>query len=453
MPTTGNVPVIPEYITVHLGKPDQPAQNIQVPFTDYIKNVASSEIYPTWPEEAIRANLYAQITYVLNRIYTEWYRSKGYNFDITNSTQYDQAFVAGREVFDNISLIVDDIFNSYVVKQGSIEPYFTAFCNGTTSTCDGLSQWGTVDLAKKGYTPYKILQNYYGNDINIKTDVRVQNILQSYPGTPLKLGMSSNEVKILQVQLNRIRRNYPSITKIAQTDGNFGEDTEKAVKDFQKIFNLTPDGIVGKSTWYKIKGIYNGVKRLSELTSEGVKLEEVRGVYPTQLKEGATGDAVREIQYYLDIIGYFNPTIPFVKMDGVFGPETTDSVKAFQKSYGLSVDGIVGKETRNKMSSIYLDIVRSLPAGYEGEKAEYYPGFVLKQGMRDDNIKDLQRYLIFIAENDPRIPKTSVTGYFGNVTKQAVLAFQKYYGLDTTGQVGPITWNKIGDTYNELKGL
>lgn len=149
MPTTGNVPVIPEYITVHLGKPDQPAQNIQVPFTDYIKNVASSEIYPTWPEEAIRANLYAQITYVLNRIYTEWYRSKGYNFDITNSTQYDQAFVAGREVFDNISLIVDDIFNSYVVKQGSIEPYFTAFCNGTTSTCDGLSQWGTVDLAKK----------------------------------------------------------------------------------------------------------------------------------------------------------------------------------------------------------------------------------------------------------------------------------------------------------------
>lgn len=452
MPTY-NVPIIPEYITVHLGKPDQPAQNVQVPFTEYIKNVASSEIYPTWPESAIRANIYAQLSYVLNRIYTEWYRSRGYDFDITNSTQYDQAFVQGRDIFDNISLIVDEIFNSYVVRGDSIEPFFTAFCNGTTSTCAGLSQWGTVDLAKQGLTPYAILQHYYGDDIYIKTDVPVQNITESYPGTPLRLGMSSNEVRTLQVELNRIARNYPSITKIVETDGNFGEDTEQAVKDFQKIFNLTPDGIVGKSTWYKIKNVYNGVKQLSELTSEGIRLEEVSRVFPNILREGSTGDYVKTVQYYLDIIGYFNPSIPFVKMDGIYGPTTTEAVKAFQKSYGLSVDGIVGPTTWNKLSSIYLDIVRSLPAGYEGERAEYYPGYILKYGMRDDNIKDLQRYLILIAENDPRIPKTSVTGYFGNITMNAVLAFQRLYGLRPTGQVDVVTWNAIGDLYNELKGV
>ena len=183
METPFGYPVIPERITVHLGRPEESARNVEVPFSDYIKNVASSEIYPTWPENAIRANIYAQISYALNRVYTEWYRSRGYDFDITNSTQYDQAYVPERNIFENISQIVDEIFNNYVRRQGSVEPYFTQYCNGTTSTCAGLSQWGTVELANQGYLPYEILRYYYGDDIDIVRNAPVQNVEESYPAS------------------------------------------------------------------------------------------------------------------------------------------------------------------------------------------------------------------------------------------------------------------------------
>ena len=179
-------PVIPETITVHLGAPDSAAQNVAVPFVDYIKNVASSEIYPTWPENALRANIYAIISYALNRIYTEWYRSRGYDFDITNTTRYDQAFVPDRDIFENINDIVDEIFDEYVVREGSIQPLFTQFCNGTTSTCAGLSQWGTVPLAEQGLSPLEILKSFYGDDIRILTDTPVDSVGESYPGDPLR---------------------------------------------------------------------------------------------------------------------------------------------------------------------------------------------------------------------------------------------------------------------------
>lgn len=206
-------PFIPETITVHLGTPDSNAPNVTVDFSTYIKNVASSEIFPTWPESALRANIYAIVSFALNRIYTEWYRSRGYDFDITSTTQFDQKFINGREYFENISYIVDELFNDYVQRQGSIEPLFTSFCNGTTSTCAGLSQWGTVDLANRGLTPYEILQYYYGDDINIVRNAPVKTRMPSYPGIPLKYGSASNDVKSLQVFLNRISSNYPAIPK------------------------------------------------------------------------------------------------------------------------------------------------------------------------------------------------------------------------------------------------
>ena len=174
---------IPDYITVHLGNPDDTAApNLRVPFIDYIKNVASSEIYPTWPESALRANIYAQVTYALNRIYTEWYRSRGYDFDITSSTRYDQKYIQDREIFEPVSQIVDNLFNDYLVRQGFVQPLFAQYCNGTTSTCDGLSQWGTVDLAEDGLTPYEILQYYYGDDINIVFNAPTSQNLPSYRG-------------------------------------------------------------------------------------------------------------------------------------------------------------------------------------------------------------------------------------------------------------------------------
>ena len=268
------VPYIPESITVHLGPPDSPAQNVTVSFPDYIKNVASSEIYPSWPDAALRANIYAQISFALNRVYTEHYRAQGYPFDITSSTAYDQSFFYGRDIYENISQIVDEIFNSYLARQGFIEPLFAQYCDGDRVTCAGLSQWGSLSLAREGYTPYEILTYYYGDDINIVTTDDVRGITESRPPVPLSLGTSGPYVEAIQRRLNRISTNYPAIPKIYPVNGVFDEDTEAAVRAFQEIFSLTPDGIVGDATWYRIQYIYNAVKRLSDLYSEGLTLED-----------------------------------------------------------------------------------------------------------------------------------------------------------------------------------
>ena len=263
------LPVIPETIVVHLGPPKQPAENIEVSFSDYIKNVASSEIYPTWPAEALRANIYAQISFALNRIYTEWYRSRGYDFDITSSTQFDQAFVKDRDIFENISDLVDEIFNDYLRRPDRAEPLFAQFCSGTTVTCDGLSQWGSVTLANQGLDALEILQQYYGDNLELVEDAPIENLPESYPGVPLQLGDSSNDVYQIQQSLERIRRNFPAIPAVPVVDGVFDPDTQEAVRVFQQVFNMPVTGVVDKATWYRIKEIYTSVKRLADLYSEG----------------------------------------------------------------------------------------------------------------------------------------------------------------------------------------
>ena len=312
---TTSSPFIPDYITVHLGSPDSNADNVTIPFADYIANVASSEIYPTWPESAIRANIYAQISFALNRIYTDYYRSRGYGFDITNSTAIDQSFVNGRDIFENIQQIVGDIFNSYVRRQGAVEPLFAMYCNGTTVTCNGLSQWGTVELAEQGYTPYEILKYYYGDDIDIVMNVPVGNEFAVSPMLPLTLGMVNDDVRRLQIRLNRISNNYPSIPKIVIPDGTYGYDTLDAVEAFQKIFNLNPDGIVGQATWYTVQRIYNAVKRLNELDSEGIKFEEITRQFPQTLSYGDDGVGVDDLQYYINYLSGYYDTIPSLVID------------------------------------------------------------------------------------------------------------------------------------------
>lgn len=444
------LPYIPETITVHLGLPDQPAENVTVNFLDYIKNVASSEIYPTWPESAIRANIYAQISYALNRVYTEWYRSKGYDFDITNTTQYDQYFVKDREVFENISRIVDEIFNNYVVREGSVSPLFTAYCNGTTSRCDGLSQWGTVTLAEQGYTPLEILQFYYGDDIAIIKNAPIRPNVESYPGFPLKLGSSGNEVKTIQQQLNRIADAYPSIPKINDPNGIFGAQTEAAVKRFQNIFNLAQDGIVGKSTWYRIKNVYNGVKKLAELTAENLTFDEVEPIYPSLLKEGMSGDYIKTLQYYLNIVAYFYPQIPNIDVDGYFGPKTKEAVIAFQEMFGLVPDGIVGRDTWKALSSAYKTSINSIPEEYKSEAEIVYPGYVLSEGITNDDVRRLQTFLEKISQAYPSIPSVTVDGVFGEKTKEAVSAIQRMYGIPVSGVAGPVTWGLIINLYNGI---
>ena len=443
-------PIIPEFITVHLGPPGSQAENVTVSFIDYVKNVASSEIYPTWPESALRANIYAIISYALNRVYTEYYPSRGYNFDITNSTQFDQAFVRDSEIYENISYIVDDIFNDYIVRQGTIQPLFAAFCNGTTSVCDGLSQWGTVALANEGRTPYSILQNYYGPDINIVENAPVGFTEESYPGVPLRVGDAGNNVKIIQTQLNRIAQNYPAIPKIQNTDGIFTLATEDAVKKFQQIFNLPQTGEVDKSTWYKIKQYYNGVKRLAELASEGISLAEATVPFSEELSEGMSGVPTRTVQYYLSIIAYFNGNLEPVPLTGYFDAATVAAVERFQGFYGLPVTGIVDNATWNTITRIYTETVSSLPAGYQGQNAKLYPGYFLSLGMRNESVTDLQTYLNLIGRNIPEVPEIPVTGYYGEQTQNAVSEFQRLYGIPVSGAVGPVTWYQIAREYDAL---
>lgn len=444
------LPVIPENITVHLGPPGSDAQNVTVNFIDYVKNVASSEIYPTWPENALRANIYAIISFALNRIYTEWYPSQGYNYDITNSTQFDQAFVPNREIYDNISAIVDEIFNNYVVRQGTVQPLFTAFCNGTTSQCQGLSQWGTVSLAEQGLTPYQILQSFYGDDINIVENAPVGGDVTTYTGVPLELGDRENNVQILQIRLNRISDNYPAIPKITDPDGTFDVETQNAVKKFQEIFSLPQTGIVDKSTWYKINRYFNGVKGLSELASEGITLEEATVPFASQIAEGSSGIDVRTLQYYLSIIAYFNSELQPVPLDGNFDSATVDAVERFQAYYGLPVTGIVDSDTWEVIDRIYTETVAALPEGYQGNNTKLYPGYFLTKGMRGENVSDLQSYLNLIGKTIPEIPEVPVTGYFGDQTDDAVRIFQQLFGIPVTGDVGPVTWYQIALQYDFL---
>lgn len=444
-----DLPFIPETITVHLGRPNDNADNVTVPFLDYVMNVASSEIYPTWPENAIRANMYAQISFVLNRIYTQYYRSRGYDFDITNSTAFDQYFVNGREIFENIREIAGDIFNDYIVRQGNVEPLFTSYCNGTTVTCEGLSQWGTVDLANQGLTPYEILQRYYGEDINIVRNAPVGSPGARVPILPLRLGSVGNDVRTLQIRLNRISANFPAIPKILLLDGVFGEDTEAAVREFQRVFGLTEDGIVGKSTWYTVQNIYNSVKRLSELNSEGLTLDEVSKQY-SLLRSGDRGIDVANFQYYLAYLSRFYNTIPQIAVDGVFGEQTLQAVLAAQQTFGLPTDGIVGRQTWNTVVRAYLGAVGNIPLQFSEGTVVPYPGTILRIGSENDAVRLLQEYLNRIAMSVPELPTVTPTGYFGTQTQAAVIAFQNLVGLPPNGYVEFATWNAITSLYQDI---
>ncbi len=437
------LPVIPEYITVHLGAPDSPAENIRVPFADYIKNVASSEIYPTWPEAALRANILAQISFTLNRVYTEYYRARGYDFDITNSTAYDQSFVRGRDIFDNISKIVDNVFNDYIVRQGNVEPLFAAYCDGREVQCRGLSQWGSVTLAEQGFVPYEILQNYYGDNIDIIFNAPVAELTGSYPGVPLTLGDVFEEVRIIQYELNRISDNYPSIPKIPTVNGVYGPQTEAAVRAFQSVFNLNVDGIVGKATWYQIKAIYNAVKRLAEVSSEGVSEQEAQAAFASELSEGDSGVYVRTLQIYLATLAFFDNAYPAVAVDGVFGAATRAAVEYVQRQNGLPVTGTVDRATWTVLQRLYLDAVSNIPENIGIDAIEIYPGRALAIGSTGREVEDLQTLINRANANGAPIPAVAVDGVFGRSTENAVISAQRQGGLVGDGIVGAPTWSYI----------
>ena len=386
MPTV--IPFVPKNITVHLGAPNANAENVTVPFVDYVKNVASSEIYPTWEPAALRANILAIVSFALNRVYTEFYRSRGYPFDITSSTAYDQYFVKGRSYFDNVSRIVDELFNDYLRRPGFVEPLAAKFCNGTTVTCAGLSQWGSQELAQQGQNFTQILRNYYG-DVEIVPDAPIRGNQQSYPGTPLRQGSRGPFVTVIQTELNRISRNYPAIPKIPNVDGIFGPKTEAAVRKFQEIFDLTVDGVVGKATWYALVRLYTAVLSLSELRSQGQQFYAINWAYPQGLQQGARGDKVRHLQYMLSVLSEFIPQIPELAQDGIFGPNTRNAVIAAQSWLGLPQTGVVDETTWDEIYDQFAGIEnRTLRSdvtfpGTPGTTLRQFPGEGLQPGKQD----------------------------------------------------------------------
>ncbi|MBQ2909808.1 MAG: peptidoglycan-binding protein [Bacilli bacterium] len=443
------IPIIPEEIIVHLGDPDEKARNITVPFIEYIKNVASGEIYPNWPLDAIKANVLAQISFALNRVYNEWYPSKGYNFDITSSPMYDQSFVENRQFFETISQVVDEFFNDYLVKDEQVQPFFAMYCDGRVTTCDGLSQWGSVSLANQGKGPLDILRNYYGN-VNIVFNAPSEENVRSYPGFPVEIGTAGDFVRMLNMQLNRIGQNYPAIPVILNDSPYFTIETENAVKKFQEIFNLPITGVVDKSTWYRIKYLYNAVKKISDLYSEGISIDEATLLFNKNLQVGDSGQYIKTLNYLINVISYFDSSIPFLDLsEDIFNDDTKQVVVAIQNKYGLDSDGIVDSETWKVIKEVYRQTIRDIPSEYYVVLNEFYPGRFLSNGMSGDDIINLQKFLYIICKNTGSIPGVVVNGIFDNLTEQSVRAIQRKYNLEENGVVGPAVWYRIVEESKE----
>ena len=438
-------PKIPTNIVVHLGAPnDANARNITIPFQEYIKNVASSELYPNWPIDALKANILAQISFALNRIYNEWYRSRGYNFDITSSAAYDQAFIEDREFYENIVKIVDSIFNNYVIREGQIQPLFATYCDGKNTTCDGLSQWGSVSLANQGKSPEQILRYYYGSDIDLIYNAPLSANIESYPGFPVKVGIAGDMVITIKRQLNRIRQNYPALPLNDESEF-YTVETERSVRKFQEIFNLDQTGIVDKATWYRIKYIYNSVKRIADLNSEGITAEEAELLYSTELEYLDTGIFIRLLHYLLRTISFFDEELPFLGTVGntVYDDNTVKMVLAFQEKYGLPATGVVDKFTWAKLKEVYNDVIEAIPDEYLQYADEIYGGRILTKGTTGEDVRRLQKFLLKICREKKNIPGVRVTGEFDDLTESSVKRLQEILQLPVNGAVGAVVWNDI----------
>lgn len=442
------LPYIPQYITVHLGAPSSNAENVTVPFPDYIKNVASSEIYPTWNESAIIANIYAQISFAVNRVYTEFYFSQGYPFNITNSTAIDQKFIYGRNVFENISNIVDEIFNSYIRRIGYAEPLATKYCNGTTVTCEGLSQWGSQYLAEQGQNSVQILRYYYGNDIEIVSNAPIREIRMSYT-EPVKLGDYSRDVATVQITLNRISEDYPLIPKV-EVDSRFGESTERAVKVFQQIFNLTVDGIVGKATWYKLIYLYTGMTGLSEINSEGQKYFSSSLEYPDAIKIGDTGEKVFVTQYLLQVVSWFYPNIPSVEFTGRFNENDAIAVKELQKMHDIPQTGVVDEKTWDVLYQMFIGIRDALDNAMSPIEKEttYLNSLNLSYGDINRDVRALQERLNEISTTQSE--RIMANGVFSKQTQAKIADFQSKNNIPPTGILDAETLQQINRVYRNL---
>ena len=450
--------VIPNFVTVHLGRAENQAPNVRVPFIDYVKNVASHEIFDTWPEQTLIANIYCIVSLTLNRVFTEFYRKRGLNFDITATTHMDQKYTHHGTIGGRISAVVDRIFNNYLAIVGHLEPFLSLYNDGVVANFPGrLSQWGSMfDARDRGMNAWQIIRKYYPQNLELRQCNHFSGPLESWPGSPLSQGSQGEAVRTMQRYLNRILGRYTN-TIISPTDGIFGPSTRNSVLLFQQIYNLPHTGVVDRATWYQIGRIYGIEKALWEMNSEGIRIGIGRTPPTVTIREGATGARVTELQFLLDFIGMYYDEIPFVAETSRFDRLTTDAVRAFQRLFGLTADGAVGPATWRKLYEVYWGIIDNaptqppIPAPEDPPNMPPYPGTVLRVGSSGESVRLVQQALNRLSTAVPGIPQLAEDGDFGAQTRDAVIAFQRIFGLTIDGTVGPVTWNRLMREYLNLQ--
>lgn len=429
--------VVPKKITVHLARPAVSAANVTVSFQDYIANVASSEVYPTWPEQALRANILAQISLALNRIWTEWYPSRGYSFNITNSPGVDQAYVRGRTVFAVMERLTAELFNTYVRRTGDTEPYYTEYCDGKSVTCPGMKQWGTVERAKEGKSALEILRYYYGSRVQLVTTNNIASIPQSYPGSPLRRGSTGTAVNVLQKQLSRIAKDYPSFGKPAIT-GTFDEATENSVKKFQKQFSLTVDGVVGRLTW---QSIYDSAQQVS---ASGPAVTARAPDTPEEtLKVGDSGQKIRILSQILEFLAQFLPEITPSGLTDTFDDALETTVRSAQQTLGRTVTGEVTPADWLAFYRAALSLGAVNPASAAPEPQEVWPGAALTLGSSGPAVLQVQQWLNEIAAQDCSASFVPETGEFDTATQTALEAWQIAKNITPLGVVDDSVWKQL----------
>lgn len=443
--------IIPNFIRVHLGRETASAATVSVPYIDYIKNVTSHEIYDTWPEQAIIANVHCIVSFTLNRIFTEFYRKRGRNFDITSETYMDQKYVHGGVIGARISAIVDRIYNQYLAIIGHREPFLSLYNDGVRVNIPGrLSQWGSFyDARDRGLNAWQIIKKYFSQNLELRVCNRFGGILQSYPGYTLMPGSRGNAVRTMQLQLNRILGRYTNVI-INPVDGIYGPQTTNSVRMFQQIYNLPQTGNIDQRTWYEIGRIYAIERALWEMYSEGQRIG-IGTTPPTKItRMNDTGALVVELQFLLDFIAMYHSEIPFVAQTSRFDALTDAGVRAFQRLFNITVDGIVGATTWRMLYDVYWGIIQNTtppqpPPVNPNPPTDIppFPGTSLRLGSAGANVRLIQEAINRLAQVTPGLWQIAEDGIFGSGTQEAVMAFQRIFGLVVDGIVGPITWTRL----------
>jgi peptidoglycan hydrolase-like protein with peptidoglycan-binding domain len=437
--------IIPNFVRVHLGRRERPSQIVSVPYIDYIKNVTSHEIFDAWPEQAIIANVYCIMSLTLNRIYTEFYRKQGYNFDITNETYMDQKYVHGGSVGARISAIVDRIFSVHLAIVGHKEPFLALYNDGIRVNIPGrLSQWGSFyDARDRGMNAWQIITKYFKQNLELRTIDKFGGIMESYPGYTLQLGSRGAAVRTMQLYLNRILGRYTDVI-INPVDGIFGPQTRNSVITMQRILNLPQTGTIDRRSWYEISRRYATERALWEMYSEGQRIG-IGTTPPTRVvRQGDTGALVTELQFLLDFIALYHSGIPFVPQSSRFDALTGEGVRAFQRLFNINADGIVGATTWRKLYDVYWGIMQNaVPPpppppnpNPPSEPLPPFPGVSLRVGSTGNNVRFVQQTINLLAGVIPGLWRIAEDGIFGNGTRDAVMAFQRIFGLAVDGIVG-----------------